>query len=57
MNKFLALSVGVAISFGVVGPQVSAEEGSAETIGEQIDRGLEQIGEKLKKRGRKPSSR
>jgi hypothetical protein len=49
MNKFLALSVGVAISFGVVGPQVSAEEGSAETIGEQIDRGLEQIGEKLKK--------
>jgi len=49
MKKLLAKSVGIAIIFGSMVPQAAAEEGRAESIGEQIDRGLEQISEKLKK--------
>lgn len=52
MKKFLAMSVGTAIIFGSLvskSPAQETQEGPAESIGEQIDRGLEQIGEKLKR--------
>ena len=49
MKTLLATSVGIAIIFGSMARQAAAEEGRAESIGEQIDRGLEQISGKLKK--------
>jgi osmotically-inducible protein OsmY len=49
MQRSLVVSVSTAIIFGSIVPHLSAEEGPAESIGEQIDRGLEQIGDKLKK--------
>ena len=49
MKKFLAMIVGIALVIGPIVPHALAEEGQAETIGKRLDRGLEQIGEKLKK--------
>src|SRR5687768_17590262 len=49
MQRVLAISVSTVILCGSIVPRLPAEEGRAESIGEQIDRGLEQIGEKLKK--------
>ena len=41
--------VGIALVIGPIVPHSLAEEGQAESIGKRLDRGLEQIGEKLKK--------
>jgi osmotically-inducible protein OsmY len=49
MSKFLALIVGIALVLGPFVPHTLAEEGQAESIGKRLDRGLEQISEKLKK--------
>jgi hypothetical protein len=49
MQKFLAMSLGAVIIFGSFVSELPAQEGTAERIGEQIDRGLEQLGEKLKR--------
>jgi osmotically-inducible protein OsmY len=49
MKEILVSIVGIALVFGSIVPHTQAEEGQAESIGKRLDRGLEQIGEKLKK--------
>ena len=48
MRKLFPIGVVIAISFSCLSVDAPAQEGTAEQIGERIDRGLEQLGEKLR---------
>jgi osmotically-inducible protein OsmY len=49
MRRILAMALIAVLPFGPMLTHSHAEEGQAESIGKRLDRGLEQIGEKLKK--------
>jgi hypothetical protein len=50
MRTLLAIGVVIAITFGCLPSKVPAQEGTAEQIGERIDRGLEQLGRDVRKK-------
>ncbi|MEX0611704.1 MAG: BON domain-containing protein [Pirellulales bacterium] len=50
MRTLVAIGVVIAITFGSFPSDVPAQEGTAEQIGERIDRGLEQLGREVRKK-------
>ena len=49
MRKLLATGLGLAVVLGPLTWEAPAQEGIAEQIGERIDRGVEQLGSRLRK--------